>query len=59
MNCNYAEMQVKMRAQEYYKTTLLSAFGPLTNVVVILLDLTPYSLHLRDTCESASRQKTL
>lgn len=39
-------MQVKMRAQEYYKTTLLSAFGPLTNVVVILLDLTPYSLLL-------------
>lgn len=31
-------MQVKMRAQEYYKTTLLSAFGPLTNVVVISLD---------------------
>lgn len=31
-------MQVKMRAQEYYKTTFLSAFGPLTNVVVISLD---------------------
>ena len=46
MNCNYAEMQVKKRAQEYYKTTFLSAFGPLTNVVVISLD-PPYICETR------------
>lgn len=39
-------MQVKMRAQEYYKTAFLSAFGPLTNVVVISLD-PPYICETR------------